>query len=122
MTKHRQTPKHHYIMQLLTVAVFPIAIYLLDLASKLYSMAAFAAGIVVFLKVLFELVSRPTSPAPSARRQAQPRLGSPTVAIVGPCYLCGARRQLIAHQIGPRQKVWVCQRCNHCMTFSHYSS
>jgi hypothetical protein len=55
----------------LTIVVLPLTIYLLQLLSKVCMLAALAAGALVVLKMLLELLG---APAPARRQQLPPRV------------------------------------------------
>ena len=106
------TPSKHY--STLTIAIFPLAIYFLQLLGKASALAACAAGILVVLKVIVELqhhhrasVRRP-SPPPTLVRVQAPLAG---------CYLCGELHHLRPYQM-EGQRVGICRHCHHCMAFS----
>lgn len=110
---HR-TPTHYYTMRLLTLAVFPLAIYFLQMLGKIYSLAAVAAGILIFVKVLLDLLVSHSVPqnhsSPAPRRTLTHQ--SP------PCQLCGnANKILVPHPFDSRH-LWVCHDCHSCMKFT----
>lgn len=109
---HR-TPTHYYTMRLLTLAVLPLTIYLLQIAGKVYGMASIAAGILIFIKVLIDLLaSRPTAPRPTHTPRPTRRYQSP------PCQLCQRANQILVTHPFDSRYLWICQDCDHCLSFS----
>lgn len=110
---HRTLHQNYYTMRLLTLAVLPLTIYLLQIAGKVYGVASIAAGILIFIKVLLDLfASLPThehrthTPRPTRRYQSPP------------CQLCGnANKILVPHPFDSRH-LWVCHDCHSCMKFT----
>jgi hypothetical protein len=117
MIQHRNTSTNqYYTMRLLTLAVLPVAIYLLQQIGKVYGLASIFAGILIFVKILIDLMTAlPVSP--SAARQTAP---SPRRRIhqSPPCQLCGnANKILVPHSFDSRH-LWVCHDCHSCMKFT----
>lgn len=109
---HR-TPTHYYTMRLLTLAVLPLTIYLLQIAGKVYGMASFAAGILIFIKVLIDLLS---SLPVHEHRTHTPRRTSTHQS--PPCQLCQrANQTLVPHSFDSRT-LWICHDCHSCMAFT----
>lgn len=116
---HR-TPKQHYTMRLLTLAVLPIAIYLLQVAGKVYGIASFVAGLLIFLKIFLDLIA--SLPAPAPRTHA-PVPHHPYTLQAPSCHLCRqANKILVPYIFDHHHHLWVCQECDHCLSFSqHYA-
>ncbi len=99
----------------LTVVIFPITIYLLQLLGKISLLATCASGALVVCKAILEVRHHHTA----SRCRSHPH--SPRSFLVpvpvAHCFLCQQRRQLRPHEIAG-QRVGICQHCYDWIAFS----
>ncbi|HZU00813.1 MAG TPA: hypothetical protein VFA10_14195 [Ktedonobacteraceae bacterium] len=104
--------------QTFTIVIVPVALYILQLFGMGSSLATYAAGVLVLLKILVEWRQQhqqqpaPQHAAPIARASLVP-----AQAPLAGCYLCHQLRPLRPYQIAGHQ-VGICEPCHHCLHFT----
>ena len=101
----------------LTVVIFPVMIYLMQLLGKVSILATCASGALVLCKAILEVRHHHAS----SHRQSHPLPSrSLLVSVQAPvagCYLCRQVRQLRPYEI-EGQRAGICQHCHHWTSFS----
>jgi len=144
-------PPHHHRSQrgyrTLTIAVFPLAIYVFQLLSRVSFAATCATGVLVALKALVEWGHhRPHCPQPRQRRPRTtvllapplpattalsvplpppvPRMSTTIVCPVqippptGVCFLCQKRSAKRVYWLPARRRTGICEQCWDWVAFS----
>ncbi len=101
----------------LTIVIFPVMIYLLQLFGKVSILATCASGTLVVCKAIVELRHHQAASSRQSRPLPSRSLLVPVHAPVASCYLCQQVRQLRPYEIAG-WRAGICQHCHHWTLFS----
>lgn len=117
LRSHRTpTPYYTGCYTTLTLAIFPLSIYFLQMLGKVSTIAAGAAGILVVLKVIIDWSYHRRQRSHQYDPSSQIAFVRVQAPLAG-CYFCKNMRPLRPYEVAGH-RVGICQHCHDCVGFT----